>query len=305
MGRELASVACHDGPVTTLRFGSSPSVIYSGGIDGAIRQWVWNESGHVDRTAQLRQGRGNVSTLQIDSESKVLFSGYSDGRIEVVPLTSDASLEVLDQHSDFVSAIVQHPRERLFVSGSYDGNLSVWEYPGGTECGVLEDPHGGPITGVAFDTSGEVFATSGLRSPVFLWNTHELTRRGERGNGSSTIVGLKFVPLSDQLVTVGYTGPVCVYEAEAEEPDIRIQLDESGDYPMAMDDQGTKIAIGTDSSVNVYDRSTGALLGCHRSLDSGVFAVEFVPQTDAIAVGCGNGEIRVIDPTSEPTSPSQ
>lgn len=305
MGIPLASVASHDGPVNSLAFGTDSSVVYSGGSDGAINRWVWDSTDTHSALTRLSVGDGNVSVIAIDTRSEFLVSGHSDGKIEVLGLPKGDTLEVLTHHSDFVSGIDQHPVDRSFVSGSYDGSVAVFQYPAATIQRVLRDPHDGPVTSIGYDGSGEHLATSGLRSPVYLWNTGDWTTERTLGIEMRTVVCISIVPGSDHLVTVDFDGELCVYDLQTGGIAMRTQIGEDGDYPMAVNDAGSKIAVGTDHSINVYDLDSGSLLDYHPLPDGGVFSVAFTPRDDMVIVGCGTGEIYVWETSSSPPSESK
>lgn len=304
MGNRVASVSCHNGPVTALESGPDSTAIYSGGLDGTIREWRWETPNRVCDAPPLSVGEGNVSALAFNTRSSCLVSGYSDGRIEALRVPHGDPVTVFAAHSDVVSAIASSPTEQAFLSGSYDGTIVQFRCSSASARSVLTNPYDGPFTSVAWDRFGEYVATSAVRSPVIIWDTDEWTTSRTLGDESGTVVSLAFSPVSSQLVTVEYDGDLCVHDLEAGSPDVRKRIGERGDYPIAVNDAGTRIAVGTEHSVKIYDLDTGRLVDVHPFEEAGVFSVTFVPRTDTVAVGCGNGEIIVLDISSGSTSVS-
>lgn len=304
MGIRLASVSCHGGPVNALESGPVGSVLYSGGLDGTIREWRWNAAGSVGDTTPLSSGEGNVSSMAIDARSSCLVSGYSDGRIEIIRLPDGDQVTILEAHADVVSAIVLYPPEQAFLSGSYDGTLVTFGCSSESARSIPTDPYDGPVTSIACGGSGEHVATSAVRSPVILWHAGEWTAKKTLGTDSSTVVSLAFSPDSSHLVTVEYDGELRVYDLESGCLDMRTQVGERGDYPIAVNDAGTRIAVGTDYSVTVFDLHTGRIVDFHPLERAGVYSVTFIPRTDTVAVGCGTGEIIVWDTTTDSTTVS-
>lgn len=304
MGIRLASVSCHDGPVNALESGPVGSVLYSGGLDGTIREWRWKATGSDAEPTPLSSGHGNVSSIAIDAQPSCLVSGYSDGRIEIIRLSDGDQMTVLTAHSDVVSAIIPYPTERAFLSGSYDGTIVTFGCSSDSIRSILTNPYDGPVTSIACDGSGEHVATSAVRSPVILWHAGEWTAKKTLGPDSRTVVSLTFSPDSSHLVTVEYDGELRVYDLETGCPNMRTQIGERGDYPIAVNDTGTRIAVGTDYSITVFDLETGRIVDFHPLEGAGVYSVTFLPRTDTVAVGCGTGEIIVWDTASDSTAVS-
>lgn len=106
-------------------------------------------------------------------------------------------------------------------------------------------------------------------------------------------------PVSDHLVTASFRGELCIYDLDREGVSTRSPLEEQGEYPVTVSNDGTKIAVGTDTSVNIYTLDSGELFDYYHVSHAGVFSVAFAPTTDVLAVGRGDGTVLLMDPASD------
>lgn len=93
----------------------------------------------------------------------------------------------LEGHKDGVSAICKHPaRLSVIVSGSFDGDVKIWDLPQRTcERSILA--HDGIVRGIAFTTDAEHFITVGDDKMIKMWKSKG-PEEGEEDLPTNTII---------------------------------------------------------------------------------------------------------------------
>lgn len=110
----------------------------------------------------------DVSFVTFSSNSKKV--AYGDGNdIVILDISSRAEIARLQGHSDTVVAGDFNFEDDLFVSGSRDSNVLVWDTSTWEIVRTLPE-YGVPITDVSFDNQGYRIGAVGDKSEVVAWN---------------------------------------------------------------------------------------------------------------------------------------
>lgn len=120
----------HQGQVHCLAPYTEQGIIFSGGADGTIRAWRFNQqTSTFDPVGNMLGHTGAVLQLQI--VGTLLFSGAMDGTIRVWDLNSAQCVFTCQAHNMPVMGILVW--ENHLLSASLDGTVKVWTWnaPGG------------------------------------------------------------------------------------------------------------------------------------------------------------------------------
>ncbi|KAG7212871.1 hypothetical protein KM043_002223 [Ampulex compressa] len=170
----------------------------------------------------------------------------------------------LEGHKDGVSCLCKHPgRLSVLLSGSFDGELRVWNLPQ-RKCERSFLAHDGILRGIAFDTDANHFITIGDDKTIKMWKGE--TPEGEDEEPTNTIIS--------KTILTGIThhrfqpifatcGEVCqLWEETRNEPmrTFKWGVDSIHDIKYNPVQNNLLAACASDRSIILYDaRETGPL----------------------------------------------
>ncbi|RPA92748.1 WD40 repeat-like protein [Choiromyces venosus 120613-1] len=199
------------GAIWAMKFSKDGRYLAAGGQDKIVRVWqvirIYSSCGGVRLNAPvflsepIREYAGHTADVLDLSWSKnnFLLSSSMDKTVRLWHVSRDECLCAF-QHSDFVTAIVFHPRDdRFFLAGSLDSKLRLWSIPDKSVAFWNELPD--LITAVAFTPDGRMaiagclnglclfYETEGLRynTQVHVRSSHGRNAKGSKITGIETI----------------------------------------------------------------------------------------------------------------------
>ncbi|TVU26081.1 hypothetical protein EJB05_28610, partial [Eragrostis curvula] len=89
---------------------------------------VWNIASQGSDNLTFSFGSSYVTHLDYLSRGDELYliTGHSDGSVEIWDWQSRSCLKTLKEHTDWVDTTCAHPDLPLFITGSYDGTVCLW-----------------------------------------------------------------------------------------------------------------------------------------------------------------------------------
>lgn len=164
----------------------------------------------------------------------------------------------LDGHQDGVSCLGKHPQHlSLLVSGSYDGEVRLWDLPQ-QKCIRNFRAHDGYVRGITFLPDGQQFVTVGDDKTIKMWKT-ELPDWGEEEEPTNTyisksvIMGVSHHQKEPMFATCG---ELCqVWEEDRNEPIRTFQwgVDSLHDVNFNPIESHLLATCASDRSIILYD----------------------------------------------------
>ena len=214
-GRQLVG---HTDQVWVVAFSPDGHYAASGGLDRTIRVWDLSNGKCVilkagpteddDPKQAEREGRnpdghkGAVAALVFMPDGKRILSGSHDGTMKMWNIEDQRLLAKYEGRSDRVNCIALSPTDPTYaVTGSFDGNLLLWDLTTTKPIGMPFVGHNGWVWRVAFSQDGRKIVSAGHDGTARIWDVKtqkELrTIRGQTENMMAAI----FSPDGQTLLT--------------------------------------------------------------------------------------------------------
>jgi WD40 repeat protein/predicted Ser/Thr protein kinase len=149
----------HTGAVTAVAYSPDGKWVASGGTDRTVRVWraegrqdVAVLHGHTAAVFDLAFAPDGPRLASLSPPTKPLLGMGGDGTVRVWDVDPRASLPVLRGHTDYVYPVAFSPDGRWIASGSWDGDLRLWDAVTGEWCVTLTHP--GVVRSLAYSPDG-------------------------------------------------------------------------------------------------------------------------------------------------------
>lgn len=215
--------------------------------------------------ARLRQLKGHTRPVRLVRYPRIdrlhLFSGGDDSIVKYWDVATETSLFDFLGHKDYVRSGSSSPvDDSLFVTGSYDHTVRVWDVRGsnsGRNSAMVVN-HGKPVEDVTFLPSGGLIATAG-GNVVKIWD----------------LIG----------------GGKCVFEMESHNKTVTsICVGKVGRDSGAESDQYRLLSVSLDGYLKVFDYSKSKITFSMR-FPAPLMSVGFSPDGSTRVIGTSNGII--------------
>jgi len=203
-------------------------------------------------------------------------------------------------HSEPVHAVTFSPDGRRIVSGSWSGEITVWDAKTGEPIGKPLTGHEFGVDSVAFSLDGQRIFSSDERT-VKIWdaNTGALIDTPWRDD-EKVVASVTFSPDGQRIVSGGgvLDNTVRIWDTKTGAPiGNPLRGHEFGVFSIAFSPDGQRIVSGGgDNTVRIWDAKTGAPIGNPlRGHEFGVFSIAFSPDGQRIVSGGRDNTVRIWD----------
>ncbi|WP_435016541.1 c-type cytochrome domain-containing protein [Tundrisphaera sp. TA3] len=123
----VATFPSHNEAVYCVSFAPDGKAVVTGGADGQVR--VWNPDEDAKQSKAVGGFGGPVFRLQFHPDGKRLFTCGADKGVRI--LEGYAIKKAFTDHADWVYGLALSPDGKTLASGSWDGELRLWDLEAG------------------------------------------------------------------------------------------------------------------------------------------------------------------------------
>jgi WD40 repeat protein/tRNA A-37 threonylcarbamoyl transferase component Bud32 len=223
---------------------------------------VYTTSG--DCLAHRKMLSGNCS-MAFSPDGSRLSIGQLQRKISILDATTLDVIEVLQGHTDLVSALAFSPSGGQLASASRDGTVRIWNlYRKSTSCAFASLPRGFGITSLTYSRDGEMLA-AGNYFGVLLWDLQRNACSVLKGH-ESYVYRVTFDPAGALLASGGWDKTVRLWDPLTGEELADLPASDAR-YKLHFTPDGTRL-IGTE----IWDSATvSRLTAPRRKVDDALF----------------------------------
>ena len=225
-------------------------------------------------------------------DGKMVAAACQDGAVYLVDPVQRRT-RMLRGHDDQVFSVAFAPKGTRLASGSFGGELRLWDGEQGKTLHTLP-AHSAAIWGLAYSPDGTVVATASGDGTVGLWDGESGERRGALEGHDSDVFGVAFSPDGRQIATGSFDQKVRIFPRPSGEPRV-LEGHRGRVFSVAYSPDGALLASASrDGTARLWRSSDGSLV---RSIedDSGLFGVAFSPDGATLVTSAVSGAIRTWD----------
>ncbi|EGC37771.1 hypothetical protein DICPUDRAFT_29786 [Dictyostelium purpureum] len=166
----------------------------------------------------LRKFEGHTGAIHCTRfvEKGTLISSSNDGSIRTWDIQTGDQLQIVGNHQDKVRALAKHPTnfENIWMSGSYDHTVKVWDIRSGGNKATMSFNHGAPVEDLLMLQGGTIAISVGSN----YFKVWDLVSSKEVYQGIHAVKSMTSIHLSnskDRFLTAGLDHTVRVFSTQS------------------------------------------------------------------------------------------
>jgi WD40 repeat protein/serine/threonine protein kinase len=260
-------------------------------MDGVVAH-VWDASTGAP-LAELHNEALGYSSLAFSSDGHWLAtSGGNDVRV----FDTRTWAQIIFIPRPGIYAMSWDPRDPRLLTGSADGDASIWEIPSGKRIHHLRET-GEPVDAVAFSPDGQLVVSASRDGAEQIWEASSGKLRSQGNYLRDKILSVEFDPTSMLVVAAGANGAVAVTDASQGMP-VTVLDGPRNVVLVAHFDPISRQVVGAswDGTARVWDATSPYRKWSSPPIgdDCGV-TTSLEPDRRFLAIGCKNHPTRIWD----------
>ncbi|KAM7501300.1 hypothetical protein LguiB_000204 [Lonicera macranthoides] len=263
-----SSISAFSDTATSASYRSDGRLIAAGSHSGKVQVF------DVKTRVPLRRLTGHTRPVHVVKYPRLdklhLFSGGDDAVVKYWDVAESSKIRDMLGHKDYVRCGDGSPAsDDMFVTGSYDHTIRVWDVRVSSPSSVIEINHGKPVEDVIYLPSGGLIATAGGNS-VKIWDViggGKLLYSMESHNKTVTSICLGKIGREsgeggqqNRILSVSLDGYMKVFDYA------KFKITHSMRFPSAL----LSIAFSPDSLTRVIGTSSGVLYAGKRKMSENI-----------------------------------
>ncbi len=163
----------HTSTVNSVVFLPGTNIFYSAGTDGKVMKWDIRDSAK-DSIAVLNNATIN-NVLAISSDAKWLACGTSTLGIQLIDLTANNKIKILDGHAGKIKSLAFLPDNNTLISSGVDKNVFVWNVVSGEKNLIWNDET--VVQSLSVSPDGNFVAGGTKNGKIVLWASNNWDQR--------------------------------------------------------------------------------------------------------------------------------
>lgn len=198
------------------------------------------------------------TTLALNSERTLLAAGGADNSIRIFETSTGKERLNIQQHAEWVTALVFSPDGKRIASASRDRTARVFELENGN---LLETyvEHTQPVFAVAFAEDGKRVISGGRGKTPHLWQVEEAKKLGDFPALEGDILALRAV--GKRLFMAGADASIREFDIESRKLTRELKGHSDWVYALAYEAGSKRMASGSyNGEIRIWDLEKGELL---------------------------------------------
>ncbi|KAG8781873.1 hypothetical protein FRC12_021441 [Ceratobasidium sp. 428] len=254
-----ASLAGHDGPISSIAYLPCGERIASCSTDGSIRIWDV-KSRRVDKKLRDEEA-GAVYSVRYDPSRSFLFSGSSDGENRCWDIDSGNMVgKGRKGHVGSIYSVALSPDGVRLTSGSGGGTILMWIIPSGRVVTSKFIGHTAAIYSLAYSPGGFQLISGSEDMTVRIWDAYTGQAIGSPLQGHTAAVSsVVYSPDGSRIISGSMDGTIRVWDSSSGKTVVGPLIGHGGPvYSVACSPDGTTIASGSaDGTIRRWNTETG------------------------------------------------
>lgn len=242
---------------------------------------------HVDR-------RPVITTVAVSPAGGQLAAGGDDHQVRITSTEDGRLLRTLDEHFDWVRAVVYRPDGAELATAGDDRLIHLWATADGQLRHTIRH-QGAALRALAYSPDGQTLAAAGFDARISLYNAQTGKLEQSIEPASDDVFALAISPDGNQLAVAGSQGRVRIWDLAAGKWVHQLTGDNHRLRALAFSPDGSRLAAGGDGpSLYVWDPLSGQPAGTLAVRPGKVLSLTFCdPAT--LAAGMSHNQIKLYD----------
>jgi WD40 repeat protein len=168
--REFQELKGHQNRIWSVSFNLSHNLLASSGEDGVVR--IWDSKCHT-QISEVGNTEGPFWSIAFSPDGNLLAGGGVLKSVFLWDVTEPRGPRLskcLDDHHNWIWAVVFHPKDPILASSAADGKINIWDLERGQYKTIFQQQDM-VIRSIAFSPDGEMLVSGSDDGYIRLWDT--------------------------------------------------------------------------------------------------------------------------------------